>query len=108
MKRHAAITTLMTLALAASMAPAWTTDAAHQLTVTIVNSDLNSTKASDIERQAIGLAFALQRGIAAKPEFQGVASIHVDYIDREGEKTKVIQLFDFFRSPANVFVLRKT
>ena len=45
MKRHAAITTLMTLALAASMAPAWTTDAAHQLTVTIVNSDLNSTKA---------------------------------------------------------------
>jgi hypothetical protein len=43
-----------------------------------------------------------------KPEFDSVASIHVDYIGRLGKKDSVIQIFDFFRSPANAFVLHKT
>lgn len=46
--------------------------------------------------------------MAGKPEIGAVASIHVDYVSRAGKKLKTIQIFDFFRSPANVFVIRQT
>jgi hypothetical protein len=80
----------------------------HQLTATIVNSKQNGAAPGDREKEAVAMASAMESGIQGKPEFEGVASIHIDYISRVGKKVKTIQIFDFFRSPANVFVLHKT
>ncbi|MFZ2328806.1 MAG: hypothetical protein WAW73_17970 [Rhodoferax sp.] len=80
----------------------------HQLTATIVNSKQNSATSGDREKEAIAMAAAMESGMQGKPEFEGVASIHIDYISRVGKKVMTIQIFDFFRSPANVFVLHKT
>jgi hypothetical protein len=81
---------------------------AHQVTVTIANSKKNDETAADREKEALAMASALEGGMAGKPEFEGVASIHIDYISRLGKKVKTIQVFDLFRSPANAFVLHKT
>jgi hypothetical protein len=81
---------------------------AHLLTARIVNSKLNSAAPDDREKEAIAMASAMEGGITGKPEFEGVASIHIDYISRLGKKPKTIQIFDFFRSPANTFVLHKS
>jgi hypothetical protein len=81
---------------------------AHQLTVTIVNSKHNGATSAEREKEAIAMTSAVERGIAAKPEFEGVEAIHIDYVSRVDKKMKTVQIFDFFRSPANVFVLHKT
>jgi hypothetical protein len=81
---------------------------AHQLTAVIVDSKLNAAAPVDREKEAVAMASAMEGGIAGKPEFEGVASMHVDYVSRVAKKPKTIQIFDFFRSPANVFVLHKT
>jgi hypothetical protein len=80
----------------------------HQLTATIVNSRQNGATSVTREKEAIAMASAMEGGIQGKPEFEGVASIHIDYISRLEKKVKTIQIFDFFRSPTNVFVLHKT
>jgi hypothetical protein len=80
----------------------------HQLTATIVNSKQNGATSGDREKEAIAMASATESTIQGKPEFEGVASIHIDYISRIGKKVKTVQIFDFVRSPANVFVLHKT
>jgi hypothetical protein len=81
---------------------------AHQLTATIVNSKQNGASSADREAEATELASAMERGMAEKPEYQGVSSIHIDYVSRIKAKAKTIQGFDFFRGPANAFVLHKT
>ncbi len=81
---------------------------AHQLTVTIVNSKQNGATSIDRERAAIAIASVAERGMNGKPEFEGIGAIHIDYISRVGKEAKTIQMFDLFRSPANVFVLHKT
>jgi hypothetical protein len=81
---------------------------AHQLTATIVNSKKNAAALADREKEAIAMASEMEAAMTAKPEFEGVSSIHVDYISRLGKKDKTIQVFDFFLSPAKAFVLHKT
>jgi hypothetical protein len=80
----------------------------HQVKATVVNSKLNIARSADREKEAIEIANAMEAAMKGKPEFDNVASIHVDYIGRLGKKDSVIQIFDFFRSPANTFVLHKT
>jgi hypothetical protein len=80
----------------------------HQVKATVVNSKLNIARSADREKEAIEIANAMEAAMKGKPEFDSVASIHVDYIGRLGKKDSVIQIFDFFRSPANAFVLHKT
>lgn len=81
---------------------------AHQLTATIVNSKQNDATSVDREKEAVAMASAMEAGIAGKPEFSGIGSMHIDYISRIGKKVKTVQMLDFFRSPANDFVLHKT
>jgi hypothetical protein len=81
---------------------------AHQLTATLVNSKQNTAASADRETEALQIALAMQSGMADKPEYQGVSSIHIDYVSRIKAKVKTIQVFDFFRGPANAFVLHKT
>jgi hypothetical protein len=81
---------------------------AHQLTATIVNSKQNSSTAVDRETESTAISGEMERGMAGKAEFEGVMSIHIDYISRVGKKVKTIDKFDFMRSPANSFVLHKS
>jgi hypothetical protein len=81
---------------------------AHLVTATIVNSKQNASASSEREKKATSIASEIQKKMAGKPEFAGVAAIHIDYISRLGTDDKTIQMFDFFRTPANVFVLHKT
>jgi hypothetical protein len=80
----------------------------HQVKATVVNSKQNGAASADREKEAIAMASAMEAGMKGKPEFASVASVHIDYISRLGKKESVIQIFDFFRSPANTFVLHKT
>jgi hypothetical protein len=79
---------------------------AHQLTATIMNSKLAASV--DREKEAIAMASAMETEMTGKPEFEGIASIHIDYSSHLEKKVKTIQIFDFFRSPTNAFVLHKT
>jgi hypothetical protein len=81
---------------------------AHKLTATIVNSKQNRAASADREKEALEMVSSIEREIAGKPEFAGVVSIHIDYISRLEKKVKTVQIFDFFRSPANAFVLHKS
>jgi hypothetical protein len=81
---------------------------AHQMTITIVNGELNTGVIAAREAEATRIVSAVARVIADKPEFSKLPVIHVDYVKRQGKKTRPVQRFDFFQSPAGVFVLHKT
>jgi hypothetical protein len=81
---------------------------AHQITLTVVNSQLNTKLAADRESEATKMVTAIENVMIDKPEFAKVAAIHVDYIDRQGKKSKTIQGIDFFQTPARTFILHKT
>ncbi len=81
---------------------------AHQMTITIINSKLNTGAIAPREAEATRMVSAISRAIADKPEFSQLPVIHVDYLNRQGKKIKPVQRIDFFQSPSGVFVLHKT
>ncbi len=81
---------------------------AHQITITIVNSKLNAGVPAGRSNEASKIAQALEKSIAAKAEFGQVMIMHLDYVSRQGSKSKVIQGFDFNKSPSGTFVPHKT
>jgi hypothetical protein len=81
---------------------------AHLLTVKVVNSKQNESAPVDRETEAMMMALAMEGEMRGKTEFNAVASIHIDYISRVGAKETTVQVFDFFRSPSNAFVLHRS
>ena len=81
---------------------------AHQMTLTIINSKLNTAALSKREAEAGRMVSAIARAIADKPAFSELPVIHVDYVERQGGTLKAVQRIDFFQSPAGGFVLHKT
>jgi hypothetical protein len=81
---------------------------AHQIILTVVNSQLNTKLAADRESEATKMVTAIENVIIDKPEFAKVAAIHVDYVGRQGKKSKTIQGIDFLQTPARTFILHKT
>jgi hypothetical protein len=81
---------------------------AHQVTITVVNSKLNSGAAKDREAEAATMVSSFAQAIGDKAEFTQVTVIHVDYVKRPGKSKKAIQRLDFYKSPAGVFVAHKT
>ena len=80
--------------------------AAHQLTVTVTDSPLNSS--DEREAQASRMVAAIEAGIKSKPAFTQISVIHVNYLKRAGKGTSVVQGFDFYQTPAGAFALHKT
>ncbi len=80
----------------------------HQVTITVVNSKLNSGAAKDREAEATTMVSSFAKSIGDKPEFTQVMVIHVDYVKRPGNSKKAVQRFDFNKSPAGVFVAHRT
>lgn len=81
---------------------------AHQMTVTIINSKLNTATVTDREAEANKMVSAIARAIADKPAFSQLPVIHVVYVKRQGRKIVPVQSIDFFKTPAGIFVLHKT
>ena len=80
----------------------------HQITLTVVNSQLNTKLTADREAEATKMVTALENAMIDKPEFSKVSVIHVDYIERKGKNSKAIQRIDFLQTPARTFILHKT
>lgn len=81
---------------------------AHQMTLTIINSKLNTAAPSKREAEATRAVSALACAMTDKPAFSELPVIHVDYVERQGGTLKAVQRIDFFQSPAGGFVLHKT
>jgi hypothetical protein len=82
--------------------------AAHQITITVVNSKLNDGAKTDRHAEASKIADAVAKTIVGKPEFAQVMMIHVDYVKRVGHRTSVIQSVDFSKAADGAFQFHQT
>ena len=76
---------------------------AHRITVTLIDSKLVGATAREREIEASKIASAIGTSIAGKPEFGAVVIIHVDYVQGQGSKAKIIDGIDFNRDPKGDF-----
>ena len=76
---------------------------AHVVTITVVNSKLNSAGSLERKDEASVIATAIARVLADKPEFADIMMIHVDYVKRRGNHDDVIHGLDFNKNPAGGF-----
>jgi len=81
---------------------------AHQITITVVNSKLNSGARTDRNTEASTIASAIATAIAGRSEFAEVMIIHVDYVKRLGNASTIIQGIDFNKAPDGAFRLHLT
>jgi ABC-type Na+ efflux pump permease subunit len=81
---------------------------AHQITITVVNSKLNAGLPAGRSNEAAKIMQALEKSIAGKVEFGQVMMMHLDYVSRQGTESKIIQGFDFNKSPSGSFVPHTT
>jgi hypothetical protein len=77
---------------------------AHQISITVLNSKLNAGLAAGRSKEAATITLALEKSLAGRAEFGQVMMIHLDYVSRQGTESKVIQGFDFNKSPSGSFV----
>lgn len=81
---------------------------AHQITITVVNSQLNTSLPAGRSSEALKIMQAVEASIAGKAEFEQVMIMHVDYVSRQEGDSKIIQGFDFNKSPSGSFVPHST
>jgi hypothetical protein len=81
---------------------------AHQITIAIINSKLNTGASVQRETEASQMVSAVVRVVAQYPAFFQLQVIHVDYVKRQDDKLKPVQRIDFFQSSKGMFLLHKT
>lgn len=81
---------------------------AHQITITVINSKLNAGQPAGRSNEAGKIMQALEKSIAGKVEFGQVMMMYLDYVSRQGTASKIIQGFDFNKSPSGSFVPHTT
>lgn len=82
--------------------------AAHQVTISVIDSKLNDGAKTDRHAEATRIADAVAKAIAGKPEFAQVMVIHVDYIKRTGTKSSMVQSIDFNKAADGTFQFHQT
>jgi hypothetical protein len=82
--------------------------AAHQITISVIDSKLNDGAKTDRHAEAAKIADAAARAIAGKPEFAQVMVIHVDYVKRSGSKSSMVQSIDFNKAADGTFQFHQT
>lgn len=80
----------------------------HQITITVVNSKLNAGQPAGRRDEASKIMQTVEKSIAGKVEFGQVMMMHLDYVRRQGTESKIIQGFDFNKSPSGFFVPHTT
>ena len=76
---------------------------AHQVTIEVINSKLNSASAADRNAEASAMASAIGKAIDGKPEFAAVVTVHIDYVTGSGGKAKLVQGLVFNKSSDGTF-----
>jgi len=80
----------------------------YMMTVTVINSKLPNSPSRDMEAHKI--ADALTRVMAAKPEFDTIQALHVDYVagGEDRDDWRVIDGIDFWKDSKGNFKLHTT
>ena len=81
---------------------------AHQITITVVNSELNDAAKAKRTAEASTIASTCAKVISGKSEFAAVVIVHVDYVKRLGNSSTVIDGIDFNKAPDGAFRLHIT
>lgn len=81
---------------------------AHQVTIAVVNSDLNDSSTAQRTADASNIASACGKLFAGNADFATVVIIHVDYVKRVGNKSTVVEGVDFNKAPNGSFKLHLT
>jgi hypothetical protein len=76
---------------------------AHMVTVIVTGSTLAANDAPAWDREAVAIAGEIERAMAGAPEYTGVMSIHVDFIDAGAGRSTPTRTFVFNRTPAGSF-----
>ena len=76
---------------------------AHQVTIEVINSKLNTASAADRNAEASAIASAIGKAIGGKSEFSAVVTIHIDYVTGLGNAAKIVQGFVFNKNPDGTF-----
>ena len=76
---------------------------AHQVTIEVINSKLNTASAADRNAEASAIASAIGKAIGGKSEFSAVVTIHIDYVKGLGNTAKIVQGFVFNKNPDGTF-----
>ena len=58
-------------------------------------------------KDAVALASLIERAIKSDHQFSDINAIHINYLTVSGEKTHIIQAFDFYQRAAGFFVLNQ-
>jgi hypothetical protein len=80
----------------------------HQISVHVNNSQLNDTSPQVREVAAFKIASTIEKAISSKVEFSQVAVIHINFVRKTGNGSKLVQGTDFYKSDAGFFVIHKT
>ena len=80
---------------------------AHLVTITAIDTTLNSDASKDRETEATKMTSALETVISGKTEFSNVMIIHVDFVKPSNHK-KVIKSYEFYKTPAGAFAIHKS
>ena len=80
------------------------------LTIMRVNSNMNGAPHQLVSNEATSIASVVSKAIGDKPEFKGIHTIRVQYLNRSGPpvKNKVIDLVEFRKGKNGVFELHLT
>lgn len=80
----------------------------HQISLNIVNSRSNELSRKLRAQDATSIALILEHAIKSDHQFSDVTAIHVSYVKVNGDKTKLIQAFDFYQTTAGAFIRNRS
>nr|WP_315485021.1 hypothetical protein [uncultured Undibacterium sp.] len=80
----------------------------HQISLNIVNSRSNEISKKLRLQDATSIALILEHAIKSDHQFSDVTAIHVSYVKVNGDKTTMIQAFDFYQTTAGAFIRNRS
>jgi len=81
---------------------------AHLITIKRHDAKLNAADSSGREIEAQKIVVQVEAFIKDKSDFSQIATIHVDYVETNGKKSKLVQAFEFNKSAAGSFPIHKS
>ena len=81
---------------------------AHRIVVTMTDSKLLLAPSDERQQEASKIAAAVAAAIAAKPQFDLVVIIRIDYVKQQGPTAVVVEGIDFTKDAQGVFRLHVT
>lgn len=80
----------------------------HLISITRHDAKLNAADRLERETDAQKIVTQVESFIVDKADFSQVVTIHVDYVELNGKKSKPVQAFEFNKSAAGSFPIHKS